>query len=181
MKLSKLFCAAGLAAMLSLTACNTDSVVKDAARESLASTNATTSSVATTPSIPNATPSTPALPVGPLTSIAFAKSKFDFGEIMEGEKVEHEFTFTNTGDEPLILTNAKSTCGCTVPDWPREPIAPGDSGVIMVRYDSRGKGAVDGRKESKKVTITANTNPTNTFIDVTGMVYKDAAAAQPAS
>ena len=71
-----------------------------------------------------------------------AKMEFDakdwnFGEIMQGESVEHAFTFTNTGSEPLIISNAKGSCGCTVPVWPREPVAPGESGVIDVKFNSK--------------------------------------------
>ena len=103
---------------LSMVACKSDSSASDSARESLNTTPATTTAV-------NNTPATPAIPAGPLTKLAFAEATFDFGKIMEGEKVEHNYTFTNTGDEPLIISNAKGSCGCTVPDWPREPIAPG--------------------------------------------------------
>jgi len=154
---------------LSLTACNNEgSAAKDAARESLATT-------ATTPA-PTAAPTTPAVtaPVGPLTSIEFAEDTYDFGEIMEGEKVVHVYKFKNTGKEPLVISNAKGSCGCTVPEWPREPIPVGGNGEIRVQFDSKGKGKVGGATQAKKVTLTANTDPANTFLNIKGKVNKPA-------
>ena len=119
-------------------------------------------------------PATPVVPVGPLTSIVFEESSYDFGEVMEGEKVVHIYKFKNTGKEPLVISNAKGSCGCTVPDWPREPIAVGASGEIRVQFDSKGKGKVGGGPQAKKVTITANTDPANTFLDIKGVVNKPA-------
>ncbi|APS40440.1 MULTISPECIES: DUF1573 domain-containing protein [Salegentibacter] len=82
----------------------------------------------------------------------FEKSEHDFGNIPKGENVEHTFTFTNTGQAPLVITNAKSTCGCTVPTWTKEPIQPGESGEMLVKFNGSGKGQV-----TKTVTVTANT------------------------
>jgi hypothetical protein len=115
------------------------------------------------------------VPVGPLTSITYPETEFDFGEIEEGEKVNHEFKFKNTGKEPLVISKAQGSCGCTVPDWPREPIPVGGEAIIKVQYDSRGKGkskAEGGRAENKRVTITANTDPVNTYLYIKGTVYK---------
>lgn len=114
----------------------------------------------------------PAIPAGPITEITFAETEYDFGTVMDGEKVVHEYAFTNTGDEPLIISNAKGSCGCTVPDWPREPIAPGANGVIKVQFDSKNKGKVGGGLQSKRVTITANTDPVNTYLTIKGKVDK---------
>ena len=72
----------------------------------------------------------------------------------------------NTGDEPLIITIAKGSCGCTVPSWPKEPIAPGTTGEFVVRFDSKGKAGF----QAKRVTITANTDPVNTYLTVKGQV-----------
>ncbi|PKD20436.1 hypothetical protein APR41_14255 [Salegentibacter salinarum] len=82
----------------------------------------------------------------------FAESEHDFGNIAKGENVEHTFTFTNEGQAPLVITNAKSTCGCTVPTWTKEPIQPGESGEMVVKFNGSGKGQV-----TKTVTVTANT------------------------
>jgi hypothetical protein len=95
---------------------------------------------------------------------------------MDGEKVEHTYTFTNTGSEPLVISNAKGSCGCTVPSWPKEPIAPGATGEILVRFDSKGKGRVGGGAQTKTVTITANTTPPDTRITIKGKVNKEEAA-----
>ncbi len=115
-----------------------------------------------------------AAPVGPTTTLEWAETEFDFGTIDQGEAVEHSFSFTNTGSEPLIISNAKGSCGCTVPQWPREPIAPGATANIDVRFDSKGK----KNKQNKKVTITANTNPAQSFIFLKGEV--NAPEADPA-
>lgn len=63
----------------------------------------------------------------------------DFGEITQGTKVEHTFKFTNTGTEVLRISNVAATCGCTVPKWPKEPVAPGKTGEIKVSFNSAGK------------------------------------------
>ena len=75
----------------------------------------------------------------------------------------------------MVISKAQGSCGCTVPDWPREPIPVGEEGTIKVQYDSRGKGklrAEGGRAENKRVTITANTDPVNTYLTITGRVFK---------
>jgi len=113
-----------------------------------------------------------AVPTGPLTSIKFDEETYDWGKIMDGEKVTHVYKFKNTGNEPLIISDAKGSCGCTVPDWPKDAIAPGKSGEIKVVYDSKGKGAVGGKNDSKRVTIKANTDPMETFLTIKGIVDK---------
>ncbi len=102
----------------------------------------------------------------------FTESVWDFGNIKSGEVVDHIFKFKNTGTEPLIISNAKGSCGCTAPAWPKEPIAPGEVGEIKVVFNSRGK----SNKQNKTVTITANTTPNQTRLRVTGNVEKVAAA-----
>jgi uncharacterized cupredoxin-like copper-binding protein len=84
--------------------------------------------------------------------ISFEKTEHDFGTIAQGTNVEHTFTFTNTGKAPLVITNASSSCGCTVPTWTKEPIAPGESGEMLVKFNGSGQNQV-----TKTVTITANT------------------------
>jgi len=118
---------------------------------------------------PTAKPAAPAAPTGPTTTMSFTDTTFDFGEVTEGEKVEHSFKFKNSGNEPLILSNAKGSCGCTVPQWPKEPIAPGEEGVITVVFNSKNKKG----PRNQKVTITANTNPAQTFIYLKGKVNPD--------
>lgn len=84
--------------------------------------------------------------------MSFKEEQFDFGEIDQGTHVEHVFTFTNTGDAPLVITNASSSCGCTIPQYPREPVAPGEEGELLVKFDGSGRGTV-----SKNITLTTNT------------------------
>ena len=105
---------------------------------------------------------------------AFAQEQHDFGSINEGVKAEHDFTFTNTGDAPLIISNAKGSCGCTVPQWPREPIAPGETGVIHVVFDSSGKPGM----QTKQVTLNANTIPNSKVLTITAQVQPKAEEAQ---
>lgn len=72
--------------------------------------------------------------------ITFDKTKHNFGIIKQGEPVTYEFKFTNTGNSNLIIKNAVAGCGCTTPEWPKEPIAPGKSAVIKVGYDAKAEG-----------------------------------------
>lgn len=84
--------------------------------------------------------------------LSFEEEEYDFGTIQKGENVEHVFKFTNTGRAPLVITNATSSCGCTVPDAPKEPIAPGETAEMTVKYNGSGNGQV-----TKTVTVSANT------------------------
>jgi len=85
--------------------------------------------------------------------ISFEKEIHDFGTFEQHGNGTYEFKFTNTGDAPLIISNSKGSCGCTVPVWPKEPIAPGASHVIKVKYDTKRIGAFN-----KSVTISSNAN-----------------------
>lgn len=86
--------------------------------------------------------------------MAFAETSFDFGTINEGEVVKHTFSFTNTGEAPLVITAAKGSCGCTVPTWPEgKSIAPGEKSEIVVSFNSKGRKNV----QNKSVRLTANT------------------------
>ena len=91
--------------------------------------------------------------------IEFNKETHDYGEVKYGGNGTCTFTFTNTGTEPLVISNARGSCGCTVPEWPKNPIAPGEKGVITVRYDTKRPGAIN-----KTVTIQSNASNTPTFI-----------------
>jgi Protein of unknown function (DUF1573) len=85
--------------------------------------------------------------------ITWDKATHDFGEIIQGDKVEHTFHFTNTGDKELVITNVEVTCGCTTPKgWPRDPISPGNSGELTIAFNSTGKLG----KQNKVITITSN-------------------------
>lgn len=127
--------------------------------------------------VPTANANQPAAPAGPTTTIAFNETEFNFGKVKAGEKVRHEYKFKNTGKEPLIISNAKGSCGCTVPDWPKEPIPVGGSGSIMVEFDSKNKTG----NQTKQVTVIANTDPPQSIIYIKGEVIGDpnAPAATP--
>lgn len=92
--------------------------------------------------------------------ISFTKETHDYGTVKNGGDGTCTFEFKNTGNAPLILSDAKGSCGCTVPTWPKEPIAPGAKGVISVKYDTKRPGAIN-----KSVTITSNAvnEPTKTI------------------
>jgi len=136
--------------------------VRDAARQTV--------ETVTPPAAPTAPQPNVAVPAGPVTTVAFAENgTFDFGTVTEGEIVSHTFSFTNTGSEPLIISDAKGSCGCTVPSKPTAPIAPGETGDITVQFNSKNKKGA----RNQKVTITANTNPAQSFIYLTGTVNPD--------
>lgn len=100
--------------------------------------------------------------------VKFEKEVHDFGKMEQHGDASTEFVFTNTGTEPLIISNARGSCGCTVPEWPREPIAPGASAAIKVKYDSKRVGPIN-----KSVTITSNaSNAPTKVIRIKGEILK---------
>jgi len=104
---------------------------------------------------------------GPVLS--FETETIDYGTIAHKADGLREFKFTNTGSAPLVITNAKGSCGCTVPTWPRDPIAPGESGVIEVRYATDRIGAF-----SKTVTLTTNSTEPVKVLTIRGNVMPPA-------
>lgn len=105
-------------------------------------------------------------PNAPLPKFQFEKENHDFGTIEEGTIAKYDFEFTNTGEAPLIISNASGSCGCTVPEWPREPIAPGESGKIHVEFNSNGRPG----NQTKTVTLNANTMPNKVVLRINAMV-----------
>jgi hypothetical protein len=101
-----------------------------------------------------------------LPVIKFTEGTYDFGKIIQGEKVSHTFTFTNEGKSNLIITSAKGSCGCTIAEPTKEPIAPGGKGVIDVVFDSNGKAGMI----NKSVSVLTNCEPNTVFITITGNV-----------
>lgn len=101
-------------------------------------------------------------------SFEFKETSWDFGRIKEGERVEHSFKFKNVGTEELVISNVTSSCGCTAPNWPRNPIKPGEEGKIKVEFNSAGKSDL----VTKDVTIFANTNPVKTTLQIKVFVEK---------
>ena len=97
---------------------------------------------------------------GPITTIAFTTKEYDFGTIKENVLSNTSFTFTNTGTNPLLVSNAVGSCGCTVPEWPEKPLPPGASGEIKVQFDSKDKIGT----QVKTVTVKTNTEPNQTVL-----------------
>lgn len=109
--------------------------------------------------------------------IEFDKSEHDFGEIESRAAVETTFNYKNTGDAPLVITDIKSSCGCTVPqDWSREPLAPGESGNFSVKFNGSGS-----NKITKTITVTANTEKGSEVVKITAFVKPDPNKAKPTS
>lgn len=105
---------------------------------------------------------------GPKTSVKFLDEVHDFGNVDLNSENAYSFEFKNTGTEPLNIENARGSCGCTVPNWPREAIMPGETGTIDVVYRPN-KGQA-GHPQEKTVTITANTEPANTIVKIKAFV-----------
>ena len=101
-----------------------------------------------------------------LAKIAFAETMYDFGTAKEGTFVEHRFVFKNTGNVPLLIEDARSTCGCTVPHYPNFPIPPGDTASLFVSFNTTNK----ENYQIKHVTVLANTYPSETSVAIQGKV-----------
>ncbi len=100
------------------------------------------------------------------TTVQLIDSVYDFGKVTDGEKVEYSFRFKNTGKNPLIVSNATASCGCTVPEKPDEPIKPGETGFIKVVFNSQGRvGEVH-----KEVYVTSNAYPAFPNMELKGEV-----------
>ena len=106
--------------------------------------------------------------------IKFAKTVHDYGTMEQHGNGKCEFSFTNEGNEPLILSNVRSSCGCTVPTWPREPILPGQSGVIKVKYDTKRIGVIN-----KSVYVTSNAKVSKVTLKIKGKINKPASSTVP--
>lgn len=111
-------------------------------------------------------------PNGP--EISFEKTTHDYGTVPYKGDGKCEFKFTNTGKEPLILTNVRSSCGCTVPKWPREPILPGQSEVIQVEYKTNRIGRIN-----KTITVQSNAKTSSVVLRIKGQVLKPDASTTP--
>ncbi|MBL0126249.1 MAG: DUF1573 domain-containing protein [Flavobacteriales bacterium] len=102
-----------------------------------------------------------------LPKIVFDRTEVEMGRITQGQRVEEQFTFTNEGGSPLVITDVRSTCGCTVgKDWPKGAIPPGGTGSITVTFDSEGREGM----QHKTVTVLANSSPPSTVLTLTGDV-----------
>ncbi|MCB0517577.1 MAG: DUF1573 domain-containing protein [Lewinellaceae bacterium] len=108
---------------------------------------------------------TPASSNGGGPVMTFETTEVDYGEILQGADPLRVFKFKNTGDEPLIISKAKGSCGCTVPSYPKEPILPGESANIEVRYDTNRIGPFQ-----KTVTLTTNESTPDHTLKIKGKV-----------
>ncbi|KAA9327120.1 DUF1573 domain-containing protein [Hymenobacter busanensis] len=104
--------------------------------------------------------------------ISFTEMKYDFGKIKQNDIVEHVFKFKNTGTAPLVISNIGVSCGCTTPDWTKEPVMPGKSGTISAKFNSAGKMGM----QNKVLTIESNAVGGNTTVSLVGEVLDPATA-----
>ena len=109
---------------------------------------------------------------GAMTSIQFESKKHTFEPVESGEKVTATFKFTNTGNEPLLISDVKTSCGCTASDYPKEPVAPGETGEIEAVFDTSGKTG----SQTKNVTVMTNTDPSSNVLIIEGLVEKKTAS-----
>ncbi|WP_319805315.1 DUF1573 domain-containing protein [Hymenobacter latericus] len=121
---------------------------------------------------------TPAAPAQAATAkangpaISFTEMKYDFGKIKQGDVVEHTFKFKNTGTAPLVISNIGTSCGCTTPDWTKDPIMPGKTGSITAKFNSAGKLGM----QNKVLTIESNAAGGSTMVSLVGEILDPAAA-----
>jgi hypothetical protein len=178
MKIKALTPVVFFAVLLAATACNDRNAEKKIAElESRLKEleGKKTSSPEATPASPVVTPATEEKPEGPLPVMEFQKTEHDFGTINEGQVVEYTYAFKNTGSAPLIIQNAQGSCGCTVPNWTKEPIPAGGTGFVKAKFDSNGKPNI----QNKTVTVTANTWPKQTVLRFKAMVTPKANVQGP--
>jgi len=100
--------------------------------------------------------------------ISFEKTIINYGVIDKGSDGVREFIFTNTGDAPLVISNVKSSCGCTIPKKPEKPILPGESDKIQVKYDTQRVGLI-----RKSISVTSNASNASVYLKITGEVIND--------
>lgn len=100
-----------------------------------------------------------------LPEITFTSLEYDYGNIYQGDNGYCEFEFKNTGKAPLTITNARASCGCTVPEWPKTEIAPGKKGVIKVKYDTKRLGTIN-----KTITISSNAINNSVVLRIKGNI-----------
>ena len=101
--------------------------------------------------------------------VEILEAEYDFGDIKQGEKATHNYKIKNIGNADLLISSAKGSCGCTVPEWPKDPIKPGDQANIKVTFDSKGKTG----KQSKRVTLMTNAIPNVKILTIKGNILTD--------
>ena len=108
--------------------------------------------------------------------IKFSEEKYDFGSIKQGDIVDHVFKFKNTGTQPLVISNVQASCGCTIPDWTKEPVGPGKMGMISAKFNSAGKMGM----QTKVLTIESNSAAGAATVSLVGEVKDPTAASATA-
>lgn len=151
-----------LVAALAFTACQSDSSDSADTNETNTETAVLDNASAEQAKLENTAEEVPSLPA---TTVEWDKKLHDFGDIPKGEKQKYVFKFTNTGDNPLVVSSATAGCGCTVPKKPEAPIAPGESGEIEVEYNGSGNGKI-----SKNVTVLMNTETGKDILNISANV-----------
>jgi Protein of unknown function (DUF1573) len=101
-----------------------------------------------------------------IAKITMEETDFNFGSVNEGDVVKHTFKLKNVGNQPLLITDIRTTCGCTVPSWNKSPISANANDQVEVKFDTKGK----ANEQIKKITIIANTFPAETELILRGMV-----------
>lgn len=102
----------------------------------------------------------------PVAEIAFDSAFYDFGKVKQGETVRHTFHFTNKGNQPYVIQDVKTTCGCTVPEWTRDSIPPGGAGEVRVDFNTGGKSG----RQLKIIRVVGNTSPPEMILQLGGEV-----------
>lgn len=156
--MKKLLFIASLTVAFSFTSCKENTT--DANANAAVSDSATSLSSANEATIANSANETGEYPV-----MTFDKTEHDFGTLAQGTNVEHLFTFTNTGTAPLIISDAKGSCGCTVPQYTNEPVQPGQKGEMLVKFNGSGQ-----NQRTVSVNITTNTEKVTERITIKAFV-----------
>jgi hypothetical protein len=151
-----------LAAMVFATSCDQNTTATDA----VVTENQTTEADVQPVSNPNVATTENVATSENAAVMTFKETEYDFGTIKQGDVVDHTFTFTNTGNSPLVIESASASCGCTAPDWTKTPVAPGEQGQVKVQFNSTGKVG----QQSPMVTIRANTEPNIVRVSMKGEV-----------
>lgn len=110
-----------------------------------------------------------------VAEITFESLEYDYGNIYKGDNGECEFKFKNTGKAPLTITNCRASCGCTVPSWPKDPIAPGKTAVIRVKYDTNRIGTIN-----KSITVSSDAVNNSVVLHIKGYISEKPAESVPA-
>ena len=148
-----------LAAAITIASCKEADKTADTTSSATATTTTEATSTATPPSTATAAPT---VDPATLTKVEWLDGMDkDFGKIKEGETLEVSFRFKNVGDKPLVISNVSASCGCTVPETPKKPYQPGETGVIKASFNSAGKSGA----QAKQVNVFANLDPAMTTLN----------------